>query len=182
VISGGRNDIGIGDIVLVTKWLAFSEQKNRPAVALRLALKLPTGDPRLAFGSGEADLGLGIAAQKGFGRRWVLYGNANGIFPGGDFLTSGLTLDPFFSGLLALEFRVTPRFSLLVQFEYFTSPFHGVDAPILEDAVGEITAGFSYLFGERLLWQLGATENFTAPFPDESAADFTFFTTLGYQF
>ena len=181
IIKGGQDDLGLGDIVLGTRWLFLEEGRIRPAVALRMALKLPTGDPAKAYGSGDTDIGIGMAAQKGLGERWVSYFNANGIFPTSDFMDTGIDLDPFFNGMLGLEFRVTRRFSLLAQFEYYTQPFQGVNSLILEDGVAEITVGGSYLFKEGFLFQIGGIENFTDPFPDGSAADFSFFVTLGFQ-
>ena len=56
-----------------------------------------------------------------------------------------------------------------------------VNSLILEDGVAEITVGGSYLFKEGFLFQIGGIENFTDPFPDGSAADFSFFVTLGVQ-
>lgn len=182
IIEGEEDDVGLGDLILNTRWVAIKEGETRPAVALRLALKVPTGDTAKSFGSGDPDVGLGLAVQKGFGKKWVWYSNVNGVFPTGDFMDTGLDLAPFFSGMLAMEYRPIPRFSILTQFEYFSTPFHGINSPILEDGVGEITAGISYLIRENFLFQMGGTENFTDPFPDGSSADFSFFVTFGYQF
>lgn len=182
IIEGEKDDIGLGDMVLNTRWVAIEEGERRPAVALRFALKVPTGDTAKAFGSGDPDVGLGLAVQKGLGKRWVLYSNVNVVFPTGDFKDTGLDLEPFYSGMIAIEYRPILRFSILTQFEYFSMPFHGLNSPILEDGVGEISAGISYLIRENFLVRIGGTENFTDPFPDASAADFSFLVTLGYQF
>ncbi len=110
-----------------------------------------------------------------------MYFNVNGIFPTSDFRDTGLGLDPFFNGMLAFEFRLTPRFSILTQFEYYTMPFRGLNSPIFEDEVAEITLGMSYLYQERFLFQIGGIENFSNPFPHESAADFSAFIAFGFQ-
>ena len=182
IIEGGKDDLGLGDIVLSSKILLLSERASRPGIAFRMAWKFPTGDIAKSFGSGEFDIGMGLAAQKGFGKKWILYGNINGIFPFGDFMDTGLDLEPFYNGFFGVEYRLTPTFSILTQFQYYTTPFHGINAPILEDGSGEISLGISYLYEENFLWQIGAIENFSDPFPDDSGADFSIFTTFGYQF
>jgi hypothetical protein len=48
-----------------------------------MALKLPTGDPDVALGSGRPDLAFGAALEKTLGR-WSLYANLNVTVPIGD--------------------------------------------------------------------------------------------------
>ena len=182
ILEGGKDDLGLGDVVISSKILLLSEGPRRPGMAFRMAFKFPTGNIAKSFGSGEIDIGIGLAAQKSFGEKWVLYGNINGIFPFDDFMDTGLDLDPFYSGFFGVEYRLSQVFSILTQFQYYTTPFHGINSPILEDGSAEISFGVSYLFGNKSLWQIGATENFSDPFPDDSGADFSIFTTLGYQF
>jgi hypothetical protein len=70
----------LADTTLSAKTLLLAERSYLPAIALRVALKLPTGDQSRAFGTGVWDTGLGVALQKTLFQRMVLYQNLNGIF------------------------------------------------------------------------------------------------------
>ncbi|MEW6324190.1 MAG: DUF3187 family protein [Nitrospirota bacterium] len=180
VISGEDRQSGLGDIVLGGKWLALTETRTRPALAVRAALKLPTGDFGRAFGSEHPDVGVGLALQKSVGRRWSLYLNQSVVFPTGDFGGTDITLWPISSTALAVEFRWTPRFSLVGQVDYFTSPFYNTGTQILDKGVTEAVVGFNYRIRPRVLWQLYGIENFNWPFG--AGADFTLGSDVSFRF
>jgi Protein of unknown function (DUF3187) len=180
IISGGNRKIGIGDIVLTGKITLLDESAYRPAVAARMAVKLPTGSFDRAFGSGKPDVGIGIAAQKALGPRWVLYLNQNVVEPIGRFGRSGLPLKPIFTTALIGEFLWTPGFSIVGQFDLYTSPFHGVGVPILDKGTTELVLGFNYHIRPHALWQLFAIENFN--WPEGGSADFTLATDVVFRY
>ena len=148
-----------------------------PALSIRTAIKLPTGDEGQFFGSGSPDFGFGLAAEKGFGGRWVIYGNLNGVIPTGRI--AGLALQPTISGLLAVEYLWSENLSITAQFDYYSTPFHGVGTRVLDQGVTESVAGFSYRFLPSFLWQVYGVENLD--FITGSAADFTLSTLLTYR-
>jgi hypothetical protein len=80
VLQGKNGAYGLADTTLSAKTLLLAERSYLPAIALRVALKLPTGDQSRAFGTGVWDTGLGVALQKTLFQRMVLYQNLNGIF------------------------------------------------------------------------------------------------------
>ncbi|MER3423335.1 MAG: hypothetical protein C4293_09035 [Nitrospiraceae bacterium] len=161
-----------------SKYQILSETTKVPTVSLRVAVKVPSGDSRQFFGSGHTDLGIGLAAEKKVAERWILYGNWNGIFPTGDI--AGLTLQPAFSSIVAVEYLWSTRLSLVAQFDYFSSPFHNTGTRILDNGVTEVTAGFNYRLRQNLLWQVYGVEN--VDFITGSAADFTLSTVITYRF
>jgi hypothetical protein len=81
-LNGTSGAVGIGDIAISTKALLREEGRLMPAVAGRFALKLPTGDDNRALGSGEVEVGLGVALEKAFGPA-RLYFNAGLTIPTG---------------------------------------------------------------------------------------------------
>lgn len=182
IISGGNGQFGLGDIVLSGKYLALHEGPRQPALALRGALKLPTGDFDRAFGSGDPDVGIGLVLQKGLGSRWAFYLNQSVVFPTGNFGDTDVTLQPISTTAVAAEFLWTPRFSLVGQFDYYTTPFHGTGARLLDNGVTEGVLGFNYQIRPHVLWQLYGIENFTSPFPKGAAADFTLATSVAFRF
>ena len=178
LFSGGDGDLGLGDITLFGKYQLLSEGEKKPAVSLRLAVKAPSGDSGRFFGSGHADVGMGLAVEKKVVDRVMLYGNLNGIFPTGSI--SGLTLQPAMSGLVAAEYLWSPALSLTAQFDYYSSPFHGTGSPVLDEGVTEVAAGFNYRLRNNLLWQVYGVENLD--FIRGGAADFTLSTVMTYRF
>lgn len=178
LFAGGDGDLGLGDITLISKYEILRQSAQIPTVSLRLAVKVPSGDSSKVFGSGHADVGLGLAVEKSLATRWILYGNVNGIFPTGT--VSGLTVQPFVSTLAAAEYLWSPAASFVGQFEYYSSPFHGTGTEILDNGVTEATVGFNYRLRKNLLWQVYGAENLD--FITGSAADFTLSTLVTYRF
>jgi hypothetical protein len=177
VISGENNQSGLGDIVLNAKYVVLSGGPKRPDVAVRLAVKLPTGDFDKQFGSGTPDVGIGIALQKTVWNRLALYLNQNVVFPIGDFSGADLPLRPISTTALAGEFLWTSWFSLAAQLDYYTSPFYGTGVQVLDKPVFEIAVGLNTYLTPTLLWQLYGIENFHKP-AKEAGADFTLGTTI----
>jgi Protein of unknown function (DUF3187) len=178
IASGREGVVGLGDSTVMSKYQLLLETASMPAVSVRTALKLPTGNEGQFYGSGSPDMGFGLAAEKGFAGRWVIYGNLNGVLPTGRI--AGLALHPTVSGLIALEYLWSENFSLTAQFDYYSTPFRGVGTQVLDKGVTESVAGFSYRLTQHLLWQGYAVENLD--FITGSAADVTISTLLTYRF
>jgi hypothetical protein len=178
LFSGGEGELGLGDMSLFGKYQMLLERSSRPAVSLRLGLKLPTGDESRVFGSGHPDLGIGIAAEKAVLSRLVVYANVNAVFPTGRI--AGLPLQPVVSGLVAAEFLWTDWFSVTAQFDYYSSPYHGTGTQVLDKGVTEAVFGLNCRLTRKFLWQVYGVENLD--FIRGSAADFTLSTVLTYRF
>jgi hypothetical protein len=170
---GGREDAaGIGDVVLKVKLHLLHEQSWLPAVGVRAALKMPTGSSSRAFGSGEIDGGIGILLQKTF-RRWSFYGNGDITFPGKAF--DEVEMQPFFGGMLAVEFQLARSLSIVGQFRGDSRPFRN-SIPILDKRILEVLLGFNWVLSRSLLLQGGFAEDIR-----DSAccsADVSFFLNL----
>jgi hypothetical protein len=178
LMQGGDDQYGLGDITLSSKYQVLTQTDLLPALSIRAALKVPSGDSARFFGSGHADMGVGIAAEKRIGERWWLYVNANGLVPTGDI--SGLAVGPGFSGLVAAEYHWTSEFSMIVQVDAYSSMYRGTGLRIYDKGVSEGVLGLSYLFDRRFLWQVYGVENLD--FIRDSASDFTLATVLTYRF
>ena len=178
IASGREGVVGLGDSTVTSKYQLLLETASMPAVSIRTALKLPTGNAGHFYGSGNPDMGFGLAAEKGFAGRWVVYANLNGVIPTGR--VAGLALHPTVSGLIAVEYLWSENFSLTAQFDYYSTPFRGVGTRVLDRGVTESVAGFSYRLTQHFLWQGYAVENLD--FITGSAADVTVSTLLTYRF
>ncbi|MDN5940548.1 MAG: DUF3187 family protein [Nitrospira sp.] len=177
IASGREGVVGLGDSTIMSKYQFLLESTSMPAVSVRTAIKLPTGDEGQFYGSGSPDFGLGLAAEKGFGGRWVIYLNVNGVVPTGRI--AGLALHPTYSSLVAVEYLWSQNFSLTAQFDYWSTPFRGVGTRVLDKGVTEAVGGFSYRFLPNFLWQAYVVENLD--FITGIAADLTVSTLLTYR-
>jgi hypothetical protein len=176
--SGTDGDLGLGDITLLSKYQFLSQSASLPAVSLRLAVKVPSGDQGKFFGSGHPDVGIGLAVEKTVAGRWILYGNVNGIVPTGQ--VSGFALQPFMSGIAAVEYLWSRVLSFTAQFDYYSTPFDGSGLKLLDRGVTESAVGFNYRLRSNVLWQVYGVENLD--FIRDSAADFTLSTVITYRF
>ena len=177
LLSGPNDAYGLTDAVLHVKSLVVAEGNFAPATALRLALKVPIGDQSRAFGTGVADVGVGVAFQKTFWNRVGLYVNVNEILPTGHYL--GLALRGYFTSVSGVEFMVTPKFSITGQFDYYQSPFGNTGIKLLDRGVTEAVLALGYRVTPNFLWQIYGVENLD--FIRDSAADFTLATALTYR-
>ena len=177
VLNSPNDAFGLTDIVAHVKTMLVAEGKYAPATSLRVALKVPVGDRTRAFGTGVADLGVGLSLQKTVWNRVGLYVNLNEILPTGHY--SGLALRGYFTMVTGVEFMATPKFSITGQFDYYQSPFGNTGLKLLDHGVAEAVLAFGYRFTPNLLWQIYGVENLD--FIRDSAADFTLGTALTYR-
>jgi hypothetical protein len=178
IINGTKGALGLGDSMVQVKYQLFRETTVMPALSLRTAIKLPTGDKNEFFGSGSTDFGLGIAAEKALTNRWIVHGNLNGVVPTGRI--AGQALYPTLMGMAAAEYLWSPDLSLTLQFDYYTTPFRNVGLEVFDKGVTEVVAGFSYRLTPHWLWQAYAIEN--VDFITGGAADFTLGVLFTYRF
>ena len=178
LFRGGDNEFGLGDITASAKYQMLAQTAKLPALSLRVAVKVPSGDDRRFFGSGHTDVGIGLAAEKVLAPKWIAYVNTNAIIPTGR--VSDLPLSPFMTALAGLEYRWSPAFSIVGQFDYYGSPYHDTGTRILDRAVTEGVLGFNYRIRKNVLWQVYAVENLDLI--EGAAADFTLSTAITYRF
>lgn len=177
VIQGQDDAFGLGDVILKAKYALVPEGLYRPAVSLRAALKLPTGDAGQGLGSGAFDGSLGLLVQKSWWRV-TLYVNADVTFPGQAFGEADLSVQPFFLGVLAVEFRVSRSVSLVAQLRGDTRPFHGT-IPLLDKRLLETDVGVNWAITRHLVLQAGVAEDQARS--DCCSADVSFFLNLRGQ-
>jgi hypothetical protein len=179
VLSGTSGAIGLGDIAFSAKALLRQEGQLAPAIAGRFALKLPTGDDNRALGSGEVDVGLGLALEKTLGPVRVYFNTGLTLPTGEPFAGTGIDSLPMLSSFLTGEYRFSERFSLLVQLNGVTPPVRNTGLDI-DHPTFEILAGLSWVIpGVPVVWQAGFMEDL---YNTNRTADFAVFMSWSMCF
>lgn len=166
----------MGDASIMGKFLVLTETNTLPALSIRAALKLPTGDESNLLGSGSPDYGFGLALEKHVAEDWMVYANLKGVIPTGRI--AGYGLQTVVSGLVAVEYLWSENFSIVAHFDYFSSPLYGTGTHVFDNGVTEGVLGFNYRLRPRLLWQVYVVENLD--FIVGSATDFTLSTVVTF--
>lgn len=182
ILKGSEGRIGLGDVAFQLKWAPppLRETASTPAVALRFAVKVPSGDAKAGFGSGGPDIAFGLAFEKTL-KRWSLYGNLNMTVPlADDFENSDLNVQPIFSGMLGFEYRFNPSLALVGQLSASSPPFRDTELDFLDGWTDWPALGLSWAPTPAWRLQLGIMENlFTSA---DAGADFGFFLSASYRF
>jgi len=177
LLQGTNGAFGLSDTVVHTKTLLFVESTYLPAIALRTAIKVPIGDKSRAFGTGVADLGVGLVLQKTVWNRVVFYLNVNQMLPTGHYLD--LALRAYWTAMSGVEFMITPKFSVVGQFDYYQSPFGRTGSNGLDNGVTEAVLAFGCRMSQDFLLQVYGVENLDLI--RDSAPDFTLGMVLTYR-
>lgn len=175
------NAFGPGDVSVTLK-SSLIRTTPRAALAARLGLKLPTGNPTVLLGSGNADVGLSLDARYSVGRDVILYLNAGGILMGKASHAPGAQ-SRMTEGMIGVEYRPNRRDSFHLQ----------VDANSMALRTGnrfadqaDVTATFGYkrvLDSCHILFaafsENGDIHNYTLPGFSNVGPDFT--TSIGIE-
>lgn len=111
VDTGDVTENGLGDIQLSYRLQLLSETENRPAIAPRLSVILPTGDAENGLGNETTGFQFNLPVSKVVGDRWTVHGNAGfTILPD----VQGQDLTNYNLGASAI-YAVTPTFNLMLE-------------------------------------------------------------------
>lgn len=166
-----------GDVSFSVKH-ALALPRGWPVIALRGAIKAPTGDPDQVLGSGKPDFGLGVAADYRPWSRLMLYGNLNLVYPVGPITAGDLTLNPIVTQSFAAHVALSRRWSAMLHQATYTSPYHGTGAALLDGTVVELGFGLGFAWSERIGAQLLGIQNMSGV---EQSADFTLLLAVQWR-
>jgi hypothetical protein len=169
VFQGDEETFQPGDLVFSVKH-AFRLPRAWPRLALRGAIKAPTGDAGAVLGSGEPDFGAGLAADYRVFDRLMFYCNLNLIYPVGPITAADLTLNPIVTESFAAHLALTRRWSAMFHQATYTSPFHGTHAALLDGTVVEVGFGLGFAYSPNVFAQLLGIQNVSGV---EQSSDFT---------
>ncbi|MDP6686105.1 MAG: DUF3187 family protein, partial [Candidatus Omnitrophota bacterium] len=173
---------GIGDIALSAKYQLLKQDSGHPLnLSLRTALKFPTADKDTFLGTAEFDYGIGLLLDRAFFDRLFVYTGANVIrIKKPDFFSVWGMDDYLYTGMFALEYFFTERFSAISQVTVNSTPYPESDTNPLDNKGYELGIGFNYTWKEKTntSWSFGVVENITAA----SSPDVGFHSRLSWKF
>lgn len=141
VMAGGPGASGQGLRCSSPSIKFLTETASIPAVSLRGAVKLPTGNQAEFFGSGSPDFGLGLQVEKLVAGRFVLEADFDGVLPSGSI--AGFSLQPTISAMAVAEYLWSENLSITAHFDFYSTPFHGTGPDVFDKGVTETFLGFS---------------------------------------
>lgn len=186
LVKGFEDNLGLGDVAFTAQRFLREGQKSHPSVALRAAVKLPTGDDEAGFSSGGVDLGVG-AILEWRPAAWTVTGGFSVSVPlEQPRRLRGLHALPVLSGWAEASYPLGRRLSAHAQLAWATQPFNtdtGVGTP---GRVGEnrtftghilqITPAVSWRFDSGRTLYFGLVEDFLKS--EDTASDVTAFFAL----
>ncbi len=175
---------GLGDVVLSAKYQLLKDTGwywFMPNFSLRSAVKFPTGKKDDLLGSGELDYGIGALLDKAFFEKLFVYLGGNVVFIETPSFFSELAMEKeIYSGLVAIEYFFTDRFSVVTQVTANSTPYPSTGTNPMDNEGYDFALGFNYRCKEKgnILWDFAIVENISAA----STPDVSFHTGLNWKF
>ncbi|MBI4237483.1 MAG: DUF3187 family protein [Deltaproteobacteria bacterium] len=174
--------LALGDASLRLRHHLVTETARRPAIGWFAACEFPTGKRSQGLGNGNLDYGVGLLMEKNEGR-W------HGYFNGGYFVSAGTpaladAIHPIqFNYVVGGEFSVSRQVALHAQLHGGTPLLTGLGDTRWDSFPLDLMMGMSGehpvgAHGERILWQVGLSEDLNANGP---SIDVTLFGRVGWR-
>ena len=121
LFSVEEDKLQLGDLPLTITHALRVEDEHGPAVAVRAAVEIPSGNEAGGSSNGGLDIGFGVLAERTRGR-WSFFGAVDYLAPHDPdaFRAAGVGLEDILSLQLGIEYRWSDRLSVLFQ-NFWTS-------------------------------------------------------------
>jgi hypothetical protein len=148
-----------GDLTFQIKKALISETRNE--LAVRAAIKLPTGSKGNLTGSGKTDFALGFLWSR-VGQRFGGYFNINFALLGNP---DGLDTRNHFSFMGALDWRFKPTLTAVIQYDH-QERFLRSEIPVLDQSGRQLVLGLRWRRSPRNHFEWRFTEDLSTTSPD----------------
>lgn len=177
------NAFGFGEVSLTIKH-SLLRSTPRSALAARLGVKLPTGNPTLLLGSGTIDAGLSFDARYSVGRDFIFYLNLGGALHGRTGRVPNVEPGTF-QEMVCVEYRPNHRDSFILQIEG-SNPTVRTGNRFADRAQVTATFGYKRVLDRHLVWSAAFSENgdihnYSLPAFSNIGPDFTVSTGLEWH-
>ncbi|MCB1845020.1 MAG: DUF3187 family protein, partial [Halioglobus sp.] len=176
LLDSQQNLHGPGDIRLLAGWQ--HKRNERGASALRMALKLPTGDSERLTGSGSADFAIGIVGDKldvAGNARWSSFYRAYVVLVGKPDLLAERSRRMIGQLSAGISLQALPRLSLTAQGTLRSAAYNS-ELRMLGDPAALLNAGGTLQLGDHLRLAFAVGEDIRV----DTAPDVTFGFSLSY--
>jgi hypothetical protein len=161
---------GLGDLRLNAAWQLDRKTGSQPeAMALRLSLKLPTGDSDKLLGSGGIDLALSLNGQREFpleNSRLAVFASLGALGTTNGEVLKKQRRNLALFGTLGCGWALYDWLALKAQFDGHTSMYKDSDFDEVDSGSVQLVMGASIKVAERTTIDLGLSEDlwvYTAP-------------------
>ena len=162
--SGGLHPADATVELLMT--LRRSDERHGLDADLQYILKLPLGDADHGFGSGSFDHGFFVPMRLSRSP-WYVYMTPGIVLPGKpDTLGSDVGTTLVKCAFLGVEYELDPKISLLVQFNYYTSPLETTGIRQLDVDSLELSLGTVLQMTADTALEVALCEDLTRSAPD----------------
>lgn len=186
LIRGVEDNLGLGDVAFTAQRRLRRASDDLPGVAVRAAVKLPSGDDEVGFSSGGVDLALGTVLEWQPAAWSVTAGLSVTVPLEQPRRLAGLHAMPVVSGWAEAAYPLTRRLAAHAQLAWATQPFDeetGITGPRREGEnrtftghVLQITPALSWRFESGRTLYVGLVEDFLKS--GNTASDVTAFFAL----
>lgn len=184
LINYRQTAFGLSDIIVRFKYLLSDRGRLPFKLAIAPYVKLPTGQSSLGLGSGHADLGLSLLAEKRL-KQFTLVTHLGGVLITDHDHLSALIRNGVLSFGQSLEFQILDGLSIVAQLTGNTTAFKSIDAQDLKEIVLDFSVGFAGTFPvthvifDEFFYQWGFSEDILSSGP---SVDFSILFLAGLRY
>ena len=177
------NGFGVGETNVTFKQ-AILPATSHSALAARLGLKIPTGNPTVMLGSGSVDEGIMLDGRYSIRPDMIFYGNLGAVFMGPARRIPGAQRE-MMQSFAGFEYLLSHRSSIVAQIDWTTTDV--VIGNYFADRINvTCTFGYQREIAHHLVMNAGFSENgdifnYTMPYVTNVGPDFTVSTGLQWR-
>jgi len=155
--------VGFMDLPITLTHALRREDAHGPAVALRLAVELPTGSEARGFGNGGIDYGTGLLLERSI-ERWTITGafDLRVADEPSAFAGTGVEVPPIVSAQNGYEYRWSDTTSVLVHLAWTSPILTGFNAEEVDRDILDLGFGAAWDVGEDSVFALTFHEDVIA--------------------
>lgn len=175
VFNDDGDSFGLGDLSVSYKHPLWNRGDGSNAAALRVAAKLPTGDPSEAMGSGNWDIQIGGLYQRQLSRKLRGYANVDWVFTGAPDWDN-ISHQDILATLWAVEYAWKQRTTIVLEYRTQRNPLRLGSFEADKDSQ-DLVLGFNHRVNGGLVWSGGFAEDINP----ETSPDLLLFSYLAWE-
>jgi hypothetical protein len=178
-VQGKEGGLHLADSLISAKYSLLKDSRTFPVdISLAYMLKIPFGDSKSGFGSGHVDHGLHFLSQVHLDPVLVYLNGGYNFLSDPDTNGAAIQVDDTISLFIGFEYLYSADLSVIVQMNYFSSPFQDVEFSQFEEGGLELDFGFIYQLSPRADFEFAFGEDLAT----SGVPDFNLHFRVSYSF